>query len=55
MAEDEMAGQCHRSYQHESDTSSGGSGRQGGLAYSGPWGHEESDTIKQLNNNNIKT
>ena len=44
--EDEMAGQCHRSYQHESDQTPGGSGRQEGLVCSGPWGHEESDTTK---------
>ena len=40
--EDEMVGQGHRSDQHEFDP--GGSGRQEGLAFSGPWGHEESDT-----------
>ena len=45
-----MVGQCHRSNQHESDTTPGGSGRQEGLACSGPWGHEESDTTKRLNN-----
>ena len=46
-----MVGQCHRSDQHEFDLTPGGSGRQEGLACSGPWGHEESDTTKQLNNN----
>ena len=30
--------------QHEFDQSLGGSGRQEGLACSGPWGHEELDT-----------
>uniref|UniRef100_A0A670KJU3 ribonuclease H n=1 Tax=Podarcis muralis TaxID=64176 RepID=A0A670KJU3_PODMU len=45
--EDEMAGQCSRSYQHEFDKTAGGSGRQECLACSGPWGHEESDTTKQ--------
>ena len=44
-----MAGQCLRSNQHESDTTPGGSGRQEGLACSGPWGHEESDMTKRLN------
>ena len=39
-----MAGQCHRSYQHEFDPTPGGSGRQEGLVCSGPWGHEEMDT-----------
>ena len=43
MTEDEMAGQCHRSDQHEFDQTPGGSGRQEGLACS--WGHEKSDTI----------
>ena len=33
------------------DLTPGGSGRQEGLACSGPWGHEESDTTKRLNNN----
>ena len=43
MTEDEMAGQCHRSYQHDFDQTPGGSGTQEGLECSGPWGHEESD------------
>ena len=38
-------------YQHESDPTPGGSGRQEGLAGCGPWGHEESDMTKRLNNN----
>ena len=41
MTEDEMVGQCHDSNQHEFDTTLGDSGRQEGLACSGPWGHEE--------------
>ena len=52
MTEDEMVGQCHQSYQHEFDPTPGGSGRQEGLACSGPRSHEESDTTKRLNNNN---
>ena len=44
-------GQCHRSNQYEFDTTPGGSGRQEGLACSGPWGHEVLDTTKRLNNN----
>ena len=44
MTEDEMAAQCHQSDQQESDPTPGGSGRQEGLAWSGPWGHEELDT-----------
>ena len=47
-----MVGQCHQSDQHEFDPTPGGSGRQEGLACSGPWGPEESDTTKRLNNNN---
>ena len=43
MTEDKMVGQCHRSDQHESDSAPGGSGRQEGLACSGPWAHKESD------------
>ena len=42
--EDKMDGRCHRSDQHEFDQILGGSGRKEGLACSGPWGHEESDT-----------
>ena len=38
--EDEMAGQGHRSDQHEFDTTLGGSGRQEGPACSGPWGSQ---------------
>ena len=38
-----MAGQGHRSDQNEFDHTVGGSGRQEGLACSGPWGREESD------------
>ena len=46
MTEDEIVGQCHRSYHHEFDPTPGGSGRQKGLARSGPRGHEELDTTK---------
>ena len=49
MTEDEMAGQGHRSDQHDFDPTLGGSVRQEGLACSGPWGHKESDTTKRLN------
>ena len=45
-----MAGQCHQNDQHEFDPTPGGSGRQEGLACSGPWGHKESDTTERLNN-----
>uniref|UniRef100_A0A670IS25 Uncharacterized protein n=1 Tax=Podarcis muralis TaxID=64176 RepID=A0A670IS25_PODMU len=53
--EDEMVGQCSRSYQHESDQTAGGSGRQECLVCSGPWGHKELDTTERLNNNNNNT
>ena len=53
MREDEMDGQGHRSDQHEFDPTLGGSGRQEGLACSGPWGHEESDTTERLNNDDL--
>ena len=43
MTKVEMAGQYLQSNQHEFDPTPGGSGRQEGLPYSGPWGHEESD------------
>ena len=46
-----LAGQCHQSDQHEFDQTPGGSGRQEGLACAGPWGHEELDTTKQINDN----
>ena len=52
MTEDKVVGQCHQSYQHEFDPTLGGSGKQEGLVCSGPWGHKESDTTKQLNNSN---
>ena len=55
MTEDKMFGQCHQSYQREFDQTLGVSGRQEGLACSGPWGHEESDMTKQLNNNKETT
>ena len=37
MTVDEMAGQCHWSHRYEFDPTPGGSGRQEGLACSGPW------------------
>ena len=52
--EGKMVGQGHRSDQHEIDQTPGGHGRQEGLAGSGVWGHEESDTTKQLDNKNAE-
>ena len=46
-----MAGQHHQCNGHElRQTSENGEG-QGGLACCSPWGHRESDTTGQLNNN----
>ena len=48
-----MAGQCQRRDQHELDPILVGSGRQEGLPFSGPWGHEESDMTKRLNDDDL--
>ena len=45
---DEMNGQCHQSDQHEFEPTPGGSGRQEGLACSGPRGHEELDRANNI-------
>ena len=37
---------------HESEQTLGDGNGQGSLVCCGPWGHKESDTTKQLNNNN---
>ena len=52
MPKDEMVGRHHQSYGHElGQTLEDGEG-QGGLVCCSPWGHKESDTTEQLNNNN---
>ena len=38
---------------HEFEQTLGDSEGQGSLACCSPWGHKESDTTEQLNNNNI--
>ena len=48
-----MVGQCHRGNQHEFDAAPGRGVGWEGLACSGPWGHEESDTTKRLNKQTI--
>ena len=50
-----MVGQGHRSDQHDFDPTPGGSGRQEGLACSGPLGHEELDTQRLNNNTNTSS
>ena len=47
-----MAGWHHRLNGHELGQTLGGSEGQGGLVCCSPWGHKESDTTEQLNNNN---
>ena len=52
MTEDEMVGWHHRLSGHESEQTPGDGDGQGSPACCSPWGHKESDTTKQLNNNN---
>ena len=51
MTEDEMVGWHHRLNGHEFEQALGVGDGQGSLACYSPWGHKESDTIEQLNNN----
>ena len=51
--EDEMVGWHHLLNGHWVWVNSGDSEEQGSLACCSPWGRKESDTTKQLNNNNI--
>ena len=37
---------------HEFEQTLGDGEEQGGLVYSSPWGHKESDMTERLNNNN---
>ena len=46
-----MVGWHHRFNGHEFEQTSGDSEGQGSLACCSPWGHKESDTMEQLNNN----
>ena len=52
MTEDEMVGWHHRLNGHGFEQTPGDGEGQGSLACCSPWGHKESDTTKQLNNNN---
>ena len=47
-----MVGWHHRLNGHEFEQTPGDGEGQGSLACCSPWGHKESDTTKQLNNNN---
>ena len=47
-----MVGWHHQLNGHEFEQTPGDSDEQGSLVYCDPWGHKESDTIQQLNNNN---
>ena len=50
--EDGMVGWHHRLNGHEFEQTPGDSEGQESLACCSPWGHKESDTTWQLNNNN---
>ena len=55
VTEDEMVGWHHRLNGHELEPTLGDSERQGSLACCSPWGHKESDTTEQLDNDNNKS
>ena len=46
-----MVGWHHRLNGHEFEQAPGAGDGQGGLACCSSWGHKESDTTQQLNNN----
>ena len=52
--ENEMAGWRHRLNGHECKQTLRDSEGQGGLVCCSPWGHKESDTTEQLNNNWVR-
>ena len=49
----EMFGWHYQLDGHEFEQAPGAGDGQGGLACCGSWGHKESDTTEQLNNNNL--
>ena len=51
MTEHEMVGWHHQLTGHEFEQTPGDGEGQGSLACCSPWGHKESDTTEQLNNN----
>ena len=46
-----MVGWHHQLNEHEFEQTPGDGEGQGGLVCCSPWGHKESDTAEQLNNN----
>ena len=55
MTEDEMVGWHHRLNGHEFEQILGDSEGQGSTVCCSSWGHKESDTTEQLNNNKDQT
>ena len=53
MTEDEMVGWLHQLNGEEFEQALRDGEGQGNLACCNPWGHKESDTTEQLNNNNV--
>ena len=53
MTEDQMVGWPHWLDGHEFEKTPGNSEGQGSLVCCSPWGHKQSDTTEQLNNNKI--
>ena len=51
MTEDEKVGWHHQLNGQELEQTPGDSDGQGSPACCSPWGHKETDTTKQLNNN----
>ena len=51
MTEDERVAWHHQLNGHECEQALGDGEGQGSLACCSPWGHKESDTTEQLNNN----
>ena len=51
MTENEMVGWHHRLSGHEFEKAPRNGDGQGSLVCCSPWGHKESDTTEQLNNN----
>ena len=50
MTEDEMVAWHHQLNEHEFEQAPGDGEGQGNLACCSPWGHEELDTTKRLDN-----
>ena len=51
--EEKRMSEDHRFNEHEFEQAAGDGEGQGSLACCSPWGHKESDTTQQLNNNSI--